>query len=74
MLAHTRFLNALHESNHLVALDEPFSQRIPLFVVRLSILNVITLYGVLITKTKTISNTFALISIGFCFSLSSFLN
>ena len=31
-----------------------------------------TLYGVLITKTKTISNTFALISIGFCFSLSYF--
>jgi hypothetical protein len=28
-----------------------------------------TLYGVLITKTKTMSNTFALISIGFCFSL-----
>jgi len=26
----------------------------------------------LITKTKTLSNTFALISIGFCFSLSSF--
>jgi len=31
-----------------------------------------TLYGVLITETKTLSNTFALISIGFCFSLSSF--
>jgi len=31
-----------------------------------------TLYGVLITKTKNLSNTFALISIGFCFSLSSF--
>jgi hypothetical protein len=28
-----------------------------------------TLYGVLITKTKTLSNTFALISIGFYFSL-----
>jgi hypothetical protein len=31
-----------------------------------------TLCGVLITKIKTLSNTFALISIGFCFSLSSF--
>ena len=31
-----------------------------------------TLYGVFITKTKTLSNTFALISIEFCFSLSSF--
>ena len=30
-----------------------------------------TLYGVEITKTKTLRNTFALISIGFCFSLSS---
>jgi len=33
-----------------------------------------TLYGVLITKTKTLSNTFALISIGFYFSFSSFLS
>jgi hypothetical protein len=31
-----------------------------------------TLYGVLTTKTKTLSYTFALSSIGFCFSLSSF--
>jgi len=31
-----------------------------------------TLYGVLITKTKTLNNTFALIFIGFCFSLPSF--
>jgi len=31
-----------------------------------------TLYGVLITKTKTLSNTFASISKGFCFSLLSF--
>jgi len=33
-----------------------------------------TFYGVLITKTKTLNNTFALISIWFCFSLSSFLS
>ena len=34
--------------------------------------NINTLYGVLMTKTKILSNTFALISIGFCFSLSFF--
>jgi hypothetical protein len=32
----------MHERCHLVALDKPFSQRFPLFIVRLSILNVIT--------------------------------
>ena len=48
------------------------SSREPLLIVWLSTLNVITLYSVLITKIKTSNYTFALISIGFCFSLSSF--
>ena len=32
----------MQESCHLVALDKPLSQRIPLFIVRLSILNTVT--------------------------------
>jgi hypothetical protein len=65
----------MHKRCHLVALNKPFSQIFPLFIVRLSILNVITSFMVSWspklkqdTKTKTLCNTFALISIGLVFS------
>jgi len=61
-----------HEQWHLVGLDNRLANS-PLYSTTIYPKCDHTLYGVLITKTKTLSNTFALISIGFCFSLSSFL-
>jgi hypothetical protein len=55
-----------------VALDKPLTKDFPLYSMAIDPKCDHTLYGVLITETKTQSNTFGLISIGFCFSLSSF--
>jgi len=65
----------MHMNNDtLVALDNHLVKNSPLYSTTIYSKCDHTLYGVLITKTKTLSNTFALICIGFCFSLSSFLS
>ena len=61
----------MKESCHLVPLDKPFSQRFPLFIVRLSILSH-SPSMVSWVQNKNLSYTFALIFSGFYFSLSSF--
>jgi hypothetical protein len=68
------FLNAMHESCHLVALDKPFSQRIPLFIVRLSTLSHSHPLWCLKYKIKMALSHIPLPWTHFCFSLSSFLN
>ena len=62
----------MHESLHLVALDNHFYSDFPLFIVRLSILNLVTLSIVscLAKRNSPIAYTFVLSP--FCFSLSSF--
>jgi hypothetical protein len=52
MLAHLVLMH-MHDQQHLVALDNQFNHNFSLFIVRLSILNTLTLYGVLSAKTKT---------------------
>jgi hypothetical protein len=62
----------MHEVQHLVALDDRLVQlRTPLNSTAIYPKYDHTLYSVLITKIKSLF-ILALISIGFCFSLSSF--
>jgi hypothetical protein len=64
----------MHESWHLVALDKPFSQRFPLFIVRLSILSHSYPLCSVECKTKMTLSHIPLSWAHFYFSLSSFPN